>query len=412
MAKLYADDGAPSQGRKIMLATTSYESPEASYTFSIQSSRQALHDAGFQTAYYLLQGNCHVDDARNDIACKFLASDCDALVFLDADVSWQPEDLVRLCQSNRDLIGGIYPHRTELGQEKVPVRMKHGALLEDDGTVEVEGLPTGFMKISRRCLETVAKDCESFVHENEERKLIFQRTLMHGTRWGGDLHFCNLWRAAGGKLYADYEMVLGHAAKSVISGSLGSYVRKQTGRTLRHVCDKIKDGSWTMRDLTESKRYADNFWGAQEDVLAASICLAKEAKGPIIETGSGLTSILMAAATSETVFCLEHDPYYASRLCKMAHEAGVEVGLCLVPLVGEWYDLSDFRGLPERFALGLNDGPPRYLGGNRKLFFSKLKCDVIVSDDADDKGYAEFLHQWAKDNNMKCEIGGRLAVLR
>jgi hypothetical protein len=412
MAKLYIDEGAPSLGRKIMLATTVYGDCDASYTFSIQSSRQALHEAGFQTAYYLLQGNCHVDDARNDIACKFLASDCDALVFLDADVSWGAEDLVRLCKHDRDLVGGIYPYRSELGQEKVPVRVKHGEMVDDDGLLEVEGLPTGFMKISRHCMETVAKDCQTFVHENEERKLIFQRTLMHGTRWGGDLHFCNLWRATGGKLYADYEMVLGHASRSVISGSLASHVRKSTGRTLRHVCDKIKAGTWTMRDLTEAKRYADNFWGAQEDVLAAAVCLAKEANGPIIETGSGLTSIVMAAATSQTVYCLEHDPYYASRLIKMATEAGVEVGLCRVPLVGEWYDLSEFKGLPERFALGLNDGPPRYLGGNRKLFFSKMKCDVIISDDADDRDYAAFLREWAEDNDMQCDIGGRLAVLR
>lgn len=412
MSKLYADEGAPSLGRKVMLATTSYGDPEASYTFSIQSSRQALHDAGFQTAYYLLQGNCHVDDARNDIACKFLASDCQWLVFLDADVSWEPKDLVRLCEHDRDLVGGIYPYRTELGQEKVPVRMKHGAMLEDDGLVEVEGLPTGFMKISRHCMESVAEECQSFQHENEIRKVIFQRTLVYGTRWGGDLHFCNLWAAKGGKLYADYEMVLGHASKTVINGSLGSYVRKSTGRTLKHVCDKIKDGSWTMRDITEAKRYADNFWGAQEDVLAASICLARDAKGPIIESGSGLTTILMAAATSETVFCLEHDPYYASKLRKMADEAGVSVGLCMVPLVGEWYDLSQLRGLPDHFALGLNDGPPRYLGGNRKLFFDKVKCDAIICDDADDIQYAKFIRQWAEDHDMRCDISDRLAVLR
>lgn len=412
MPTLYADEGPESQGRKVMIATTTYGDPDASYTFSIQTSRQALHEAGFQTAYYLLQGNCHVDDARNDIASKFLKSDCQWLVFLDADVSWEPEDLVRLCSHNEDLVGGIYPHRSELGQDKVPVRMKHGALVNDNGLVEVEGLPTGFMKISRKCMESVAEGCESFTHEGETRKVIFQRTLFYGTRWGGDLHFCNLWRAQGGKLYADYEMVLGHSARVILKGSLGSYVRKKTGTTLKYVCDKIQNGTWKMRDLTEAMAYADNFWGAQQDVLAAAICLAKEAKGPIIETGSGLSTILMAAATDQTVFCLEHDPYCASKLYKMANEAGVKVGLCLVPLSGEWYDLSDFKGLPERFALGLNDGPPRYLGGNRKLFFTELECDAIICDDANDPEYADFIKGWAKAKDMRCDITERLAVIR
>lgn len=412
MATLYSDDGAPSQGRKVFLATTSYGDPDASYTFSISASREALHNAGFQTAYYLLQGNCHVDDARNDIAAKFLASDADMLVFIDADVSWTPENLVRLCQHDKDLVGGVYPYRTELGQEKMPVRMKHGAEVGPDGLIEVEGLPTGFLKISRFCLETVAKECESFIHEGQGQWIIFERSLLHGTRWGGDLHFCNKWRAMSGKLYADYEMVLGHAGRQVIKGSLGSFIRRTTERTLRHVCDKIRAGTWTLADITEALRYVDNFWGAQEDVLAASVCMARDANGPIIETGSGLSTILMAAATKHTVFCLEHDPYYAAKLQRMADEAGVIVGLCPVPMVDGWYDLSDLNGLPERFALGLNDGPPRYLGGDRRRFFSELKCDAIVCDDANDERYAAFIRQWAKDNGMTCDIFERMAVLR
>jgi acetone carboxylase gamma subunit len=42
----------------------------------------------------LLSGNCHVDDARNSVVREFLASDCTELVFIDADVSWEPETLV------------------------------------------------------------------------------------------------------------------------------------------------------------------------------------------------------------------------------------------------------------------------------------------------------------------------------
>lgn len=412
MPKLWIDDDQPSTGRKVMLATTSYGDPDASYTFSIQASRKALHAAGFQTSYYLLVGNCHVDDARNDIATKFLASDAQWLVFLDADVSWEPEDLVRLCGHYRDLVGGVYPHRSELGQHKMPVRMKHGALPDSEGLIEVEGLPTGFMKISRHCLETVAAGCESFEHEGETRRLIFQRVLMHGTRWGGDLHFCNLWRATGGKLFADYEMVLGHASRVIVRGSLASYVRRVMNSTLRAVCGRIRAGTWKMADLSEALAYVDNYWGAQEDVLAANIVLAGKAQGPIIEAGSGLSTVLMAAATDQPVYCLEHDDFFAAKLRKMADEAGVDVILCSAPLVGDWYDLAAVDGLPERFALGLNDGPPRSLGGDRKRFFDHLECDAVVCDDADTPSYADFLHQWAGEHGMKCEISGRLAVLR
>ena len=96
----------------------------------------------------------------------------------------------------------------------------------------------------------------------------------------------------------------------------------------------------------------------------------------------------------------------------MANEAEVQVGLCRVPFVGTWYDLTEFNGLPGRFALGLNDGPPRCLGGDRTEFFMRLKCDKIICDDANDPGYAEFLYQWAEAKGMTCEIYERMAVIR
>lgn len=412
MSKCYEDFGPPVTDIKICLATTTYGDPDASYTFSIQASREALHKKGYETAYYLLQGNCHVDDARNDIVQRFLASDCTDLVFLDADVSWQPEDLVRLCGHRRDIVGGIYPYRTELGQERIPARMKAGEMVDDDGLVEVEGLPTGFMKLSRNCVEKVCKESKSYVHEGKVYYLAFERALIDGTRWGGDLHFCNKWRSMGGRVFADYEMVLGHAARSIISGSLATYVRKQTHTTLRHVCDKIRRSAWTLADISEALRYVNNYWGAQEEVLAAAICMARDADGPIIETGSGLSTILMAAATDYPVYCLEHDDFYAAKLTQMANEAQVGIALCRVPFTDTWYDLTEFKGLPERFALGLNDGPPRYLGGDRTEFFMRFKCDKIIADDANDPTYAEFLYQWAEAKGMTCEIYERMAVIR
>ena len=104
MSHLFHDSGNASGGRKICLATTSYDSPDAAYTFSMAQSREAMHKAGLQTAYMLLQGNCHVDDARNSVVQEFLLSDCDDLIFIDADVSWTPDALIRLCGHDVDIV--------------------------------------------------------------------------------------------------------------------------------------------------------------------------------------------------------------------------------------------------------------------------------------------------------------------
>jgi hypothetical protein len=265
------------------------------------------------------------------------------------------------------------------------------------GLLEVAGLPAGFMRIRRPVLETLVKDAAFFDKSgapDTKIPILFERTFEDGTRWGGDIKFCNKWRATGGRIYADYELRLGHAAKTVLHDSLGSALRRRAGVTLRNISERIRENKDNVADLIEARAYVSNPFGALEDVLALSVALARKADGPIIETGSGLTTILMAAATDQTVYCLEHHGLYAAQLRQMAAEAGVtNIGLCVCPVKGGWYDLTGMD-LPDRFALGLNDGPPRLLG-SRMGFFEHLKADTIICDDADDGAYAQSLETWA-----------------
>jgi hypothetical protein len=251
----------------------------------------------------------------------------------------------------------------------------------------------------------MVEDCEKYDGNNGHRTLtplLFQRTLIDGTRWGGDLDFCNRWRALGGKIWCDPEIVLGHTAKIVLHDSLGALMRRRNSTTLKHVADKIREGKWTVKDLIEAIRYDDNKFGAQEDVLALAVGFAAQADGPIIETGSGLTTVLMAAATEHTVYCLEHHPGYAQRLRVMAAEAGTgNIGLCVCSIKDRWYDL-DGKTLPDRFAFGLNDGPPRLLG-DRARFFEIFgdRVGAMVCDDADDDSYRAYMTTWCIDRKLR-----------
>ena len=408
--------------QKVMLATTAYDNPDASYTYSIQRSRAALEEAGFLTSYMLLSGNCHVDDARNTVVQEFLLTDCTDLVFIDADVSWEPEALVDLCRYDCDLVGGVYPFRGEEQQTKggMPVVMIPGVVeANGQGLIEVMGLPAGFMRIKRHVLESLTRDAHRYWNRGDRRAqvaILFERSFENGVRWGGDLTFCNKWRAAGGKIYAAPEMYLGHTCKTIIRDSLGAALRRQGGETLRYVADQIKAGSMAPDLFTEARRRMDNDYGAQEDVLVLCAIMARLADGPIIEAGSGLTTIVLAAATEHPVFCLEHDPIWAAHLGGIIEESGVSnVGVCLCPIKDGWYDLSDYEAeLPERFALGLNDGPPQTLG-NRMGFYDHFgHCtDTIIVDDADDRAYGTATVEWCAENGKRIDfVEQRAALIR
>lgn len=413
MSNHFFEEGDRAIGPKVLLATPCYGTPSAAYVFSISRAREALTEAGIQSAYLLLQGNPHVDDARNSIVRDFLESDCTELVFLDADVDWEPKDLVQLCRRDCDIVGGVYPYRRE-GGENMPVRLLSGAKVSD-GLIEVEGLPTGFLKIKRHVLEAMARNAPKYFDKIYETALVFDRPTPGDdkTRWGGDIDFCNRWRAMGGRIFADQELRLGHTASIILRDSLGAHIRRLSGTTLDYVIPRIKSATENESDYNEVFKYAGNHYAADAGVLALVTGVARKCRGPIIETGSGLSSVLMAAATTETVYSLEHIEHYAAQTLAWAEEAKVSnIGICRAPLKDFWYDLEPFN-LPKKFALGFCDGPPR-MYGTRMKFFEVLapRCSVIVVDDIkSDNNYARAVHAWALANDRVVTVLGRAALV-
>src|SRR5690606_966573 len=121
---------------------------------AIVKSLPILVGAGVACDHFLLTGLCHVDDARNVCVSRFLQTKCTDMIFIDADVGFPPEALYRLATTEGDIVAGVYPRKDI--HRSYPCKVEAGPLrIGEDGVIRegVIGLPTGFMKISRRVLE-------------------------------------------------------------------------------------------------------------------------------------------------------------------------------------------------------------------------------------------------------------------
>ena len=69
--------------------------------------------------------------------------------------------------------------------------------------------------------------------------------------------------------------------------------------------------------------------------------------------------------------------------------------------------------LPERFAFGLNDGPPRNVGMREKFFevFGD-RVDSIMVDDTNDPHYAQYLEKWCDDRGVSINFMGRCGLIK
>ena len=179
-------------------------------------------------------GNALIADCRGVIATNFYHSDCDDLIFVDSDITWQKGALLKLIDHPVDLVAGIYPIRAEPLRYNVRYLDKPQLWADPEtGLVEVECVPTGFMKISRKCIEKMveAYPDQYFHHESKTKEFypLFDYLIDKEKKykWGEDYSFCIRWRNIGGQVWIDPEIEMGHIGMKVFQGHLGNWLRNR-----------------------------------------------------------------------------------------------------------------------------------------------------------------------------------------
>ena len=169
-----------------------------------------------------------VQRARNDIVQLALDQGVDDLVFIDCDVDWNPEDFFRLLEHDADVVGGIYPKKGD--EEDYPVKVLDGNMnFEESGLVEVEGIATGFLRLTRKAMQTVSDDSIEYTesHKPKPIKMIFDIVVDEkGELISEDIVFCRKWRKLGGKVWFDPSIKLSHVGTKRWNGDFMSWLNK------------------------------------------------------------------------------------------------------------------------------------------------------------------------------------------
>jgi hypothetical protein len=365
--------------------------PEPQCQMSYLAGFRLLEDAGIGYNFIIEAANCHVDDARNGIVRSFMKSDCTDLIFIDADVGFDPQNLVRLMRYDADVVVGVYPKKED--PASFPVKPLEGERwITPEGLVEVEGAPTGFMRIRRSAMgklieankhrQFVGQGCDP---DDVPYTIIFERTYEAGHRWSGDYAFCRKWRDMGGKIFVDPEMDFVHVGSREWGGRLGDYWRREAGHEpvrFVHAVERLKAGDPKPEDFVTLFDAWGNPWAGSPEFLIAAYTLAKRAKGPVLETGCGLTTLVMAAAGAK-VTALEHDLGWYRRVDKTLAKFGLEADIQYVAL--DKYDGWYLWEPAKDYALLLCDGPPRtenFGARERVLTFPQVQGADWIIDDA------------------------------
>jgi hypothetical protein len=178
-------------------------------------------------------GNGLIAQARGHLVAKFLASDSDVLVFVDSDVCWEAGALVRLVEHPVDFVAGIYPQRRDPPDYCVKWLEKEELHADPEtGLLEVEGVPAGFLKMSRVMLQAMVEHYPDTIFHCEpapdkQAWHLFGDYRVGKYLMGEDYAFCRRWKDIGGKVWIDPEMQMGHVGNKTFPGHLGEWLRSR-----------------------------------------------------------------------------------------------------------------------------------------------------------------------------------------
>ena len=208
-----------------------------------------------------------INRARNSMTAKFMGQEqLTHLMCIDADIAWEPEDIIKMLWHDKEIMTGAYPIKSinwENVKENVENGMASDQLLANslrfvvntvkdgknnsvnvsNGALEIFDAGTGFMLIKK---EVFTKLIEAYPNlkysddtgslSDEERKwtYAFFNSYIdpHLNRFlSEDYGFCRYWQEIGGKVWVDPAIKMGHLGRMKYEGTMMSFLEKNARLT-------------------------------------------------------------------------------------------------------------------------------------------------------------------------------------
>lgn len=201
-----------------------------------------------------LYGDALITRARNTLTYLFMNQNFTHLLFIDADIKFNPEEILAMVEADVDVICGIYPKK-KINWQSVSRAAKNGIAPENlkeyagefvlnlvdyaettqvqyDKPFEIMTGGTGCMLIKKEVFEKLSKVTPSYQRDPDNpvgrpdwpNKIynFFNVSVCPKTNrmLSEDWHFCLEWRKIGGKIYGAPWVKLTHVGANFFEGNI------------------------------------------------------------------------------------------------------------------------------------------------------------------------------------------------
>ena len=217
-------------GRKIFVAIPAYDHKiSLKSAISLARLAQKVGEHGIEIAIGSICGCSVVSKARNLLVEEFLNTDCTDLLFIDSDINFEPDDVLRLLAwaTNYGIVAGV--PRTRKPNGNYIITLDHGddnlLDLDEMGVVKAKRVATAFMMVQRQVFTTLRDAHPEWRYRDDNTGndiyAFFDFLVTPQGYVGEDYLFCDRAREAGFEVRVDPTIKLGHMGVMEYHGDFG-----------------------------------------------------------------------------------------------------------------------------------------------------------------------------------------------
>lgn len=251
---------------KIFIATPMYGgNAKSGYVISLNELLNKLSASGHEYVVSTISNESLITRARNTLTHAFLNTDYDVLLFIDADHSFNADDVIRMVESEKEIIGAIPPMKSInwedvraaalAGKENLEQYTGYFAIntLEQEAEIslnepfKVRAVGTGLVAIKREVFEKLKSSCKTYkgntINSDQMGTDIVEYFTTsidetYNVLLSEDYNFCDMWRKIDGDIWVAPWVRITHFGEYNFSGSMAASLM------LRHetiIAEKDKD---------------------------------------------------------------------------------------------------------------------------------------------------------------------------
>jgi glycosyltransferase involved in cell wall biosynthesis len=230
--------------KAIFCVPTTGAKPYPQFVAALEASLPHFEAAGIETGVAQEAGSPYISHARSKMLRRALDNGADVVAFLDHDLSWQPDALLRLVTAKANVVGGTY--RFKRADERYMGALTPNAaglpMVRADGLLRCDLLPAGFLMVTSWAVDKFMRAYPELTYGTAYAPSVdlFNHGAYRGQWWGEDYAFCRRWTGMGEPLYLMPDLAISHwgADGTEYPGNFHDYLRRQPGGDLHREADE------------------------------------------------------------------------------------------------------------------------------------------------------------------------------